>query len=193
MPLAYSTDLRWRIIWLRFFKNLWQCVRGTFPGCCTWISAQSNEDSATVPGDLCVIRNPSRFFGELKNELFNATGRDISSTSICRLLSRHKFSRKKIQLVARQRSAAERITFMSQMPAYPQHCMFWIDESGFNQRNAIRRYGYALRGKLPRCQKPLVRGRRVNALIKLGRGHYIDITITIDIRLVTLAAAWSFP
>lgn len=40
----------------------------------------------------------------------------------------------------------------------------WIDESGCNSKDYIRKFGYALRGEYPECHCILHRGQRVSAI-----------------------------
>ena len=51
-----------------------------------------------------VLENPSMYLQVICQEVYNVIGKQVSSPTICRLLARHGFPRKKIQQVARQRS-----------------------------------------------------------------------------------------
>ena len=42
--------------------------------------------------------------------------------------------------------------------------MIFIDETGCDRRNTLRKYGYGLRGKPVRCHKLLVRGERISVI-----------------------------
>ena len=43
----------------------------------------------------------------------------------------------------------------------------WVDETGSDKRDNIRKYGYALRGVTPTYKRLLARGQRINALAVL--------------------------
>ena len=54
------------------------------------------------------------------------------------------------------------------------HCLLfkrdmfvWVDETGANNRDHIRKYGYALCGMTPTYTRQLVRGKRANAIVGL--------------------------
>ena len=44
------------------------------------------------------------------------------------------------------------------------HILVFVDETGSDCRDALRKYGYGLRGKLPRSCKLLMRGERLSAI-----------------------------
>ena len=54
----------------------------------------------------------------------------------------------------------------------------WIDESGSDSKDQLRRYGYALRGEWAVCRKLLVRGRRVSAIAAVSSQGLIALELT---------------
>ena len=66
--------------------------------------------------------------------------------------------------VAIQRSDELRAKFMAEVSLYDPSMLIWLDESGCDIRNTIRKYGYSMRG-LPLCdQRLLVRGNRYSTI-----------------------------
>lgn len=53
----------------------------------------------------------------------------------------------------------------------------FIDETGCDRRDAIRRYGYGLRGKPVKCQKLLVRGERISVMAAMTKECVLDVEI----------------
>ena len=53
---------------------------------------------------------------------------------------------------------------MVEISIYDPSMFLWIDESGFNNRNSIRKFGYSLRGMHPVDHRLLVRGVRYSAV-----------------------------
>ena len=49
-----------------------------------------------------------------------------------------------------QRSDEARVEFMAEMTAYDPLMFVWLDETDCDKWNAVRVYGYALRGLVPR-------------------------------------------
>ena len=47
---------------------------------------------------------------------------------------------------------------------YQPHMLVFVDETGSDRRDALRRYGYGIRGKPPRSCKLLVRGERISVI-----------------------------
>ena len=44
----------------------------------------------------------------------------------------------------------------------------WIDETGSDNRNSFRMYGYTLRGLTPVCHRILSRGKRINVVAAIS-------------------------
>lgn len=58
-----------------------------------------------------------------------------------------------------------RAKFMADVSIYNLSMLVWIDESGCNRRNSIRKYdGYSIRGIHPVDHRILVRGTRYSAV-----------------------------
>ena len=55
--------------------------------------------------------------------------------------------------------------------------MVFVDESGCDHRDAIRKYGYGLRGKPVKSQKLLVRGHRVSVIAAMTTECILDLKI----------------
>lgn len=55
--------------------------------------------------------------------------------------------------------------------------MIFIDESGCDRRDAIRRHGYGLRGMPVKSQKLLVRGQRFSVIAAMTVNHILDLKI----------------
>lgn len=73
-------------------------------------------------------------------------------------------TRQVIQRVALQRSDEQRAKFMANVSVYDPSMLLWIDESGCDRRNCIRKRGYSLRGMTPQDHRLMVRGARYSAI-----------------------------
>ena len=73
-------------------------------------------------------------------------------------------TRQVIQHVALQQSDDQRAGFMAEVSAYAPSMLIWINESGCDRRNIIRKRGYSLRGITPRDHRLLIRGTRYSAI-----------------------------
>ena len=54
----------------------------------------------------------------------------------------------------------------------------WIDESGSDARNHIRKFGYALRGMTPTYHRKLGRGKRVSAIAAIATSGLVGVELT---------------
>jgi len=122
----------------------------------------SDADELHIVG--LVLENPSMYLKEICQEVHHATGKQVSPATVCRLLARHGFTRKKIQKVAKQRCIALRAEFMAWMSLYSRNFLVWVDETGSDHRDHARKYGYAIRGQYPVYHRLLDRGPRVSAI-----------------------------
>ncbi len=197
---AYSEDLRWRMVWQRKAQGLTLdrvaanlCVDTStvyrivkqFETCGVVrkkpYSAQNTTVKLTKPVQLTilhlVLQKPGIYLWEIQQELRLMYGLDISPSSVCNFLKRSNFSRKKMQLIALQRDQELRATFVSDVSLYPMHSLVFIDETGCDRRNALRKYGYGLRGRPVRCQKLLVRGVRVSVIAAMTIEGVLDLKV----------------
>lgn len=199
MPLSYSTDLRWRIVWLSIVHN-------ADP---TTISEILNVSSRTVTryvglfnrtGDVVprsrsngphrslgqyeqllllriVLDSPGIYLYEIQRELYYNYGFDVSTSTICRTLRSMGCSRQRIQHIALQRSEECRARFMAEISMYDPSMLVWIDETGCDRRNSLRRYGYSIRGMPPRDYRLLIHGTRYSAIPVLSLQGIHDVQI----------------
>ena len=113
-----------------------------------------------------IIERPGIYVYEIKDRLEQSLGVTVSTSTICRTLQFVECSRQAIRHVAIQQSDTMRAKFMAEVhvsmydPAMP----VWIDESGCDRRNSIRKYGYSVKGIPPVEHMLLVRGTRYSAI-----------------------------
>ena len=53
---------------------------------------------------------------------------------------------------------------MAQCTVFSRNQFVWVDETGSDKCDHIRKYGYAIRGTTPVSHRLLARGQRVNAI-----------------------------
>ena len=124
-----------------------------------------------------VLTKPDMYFWEIQKELKYMFSLDVSIASICKLLKASNFSRKKLQLVALQRDSIIRERYMLATSLFNLDMMVFIDESGCDRRDAIRKYGYGLRGMPVKSQKLLVRGQRISVIAAMTVDCILDLKI----------------
>ena len=91
-----------------------------------------------------VIERPGIYLHEIRRELQNS-GTDASIATICRFLQKCGFTRTKIQAVALRQSAELQHEYMSELELYKPSMLVFVDETGTDRRDSLRRFGYSLR------------------------------------------------
>ena len=175
MVRAMSTDLRWRIIWQR--KILGYSVAD--------VSTSLNISRRTILHPYeefllinTVLSDPALHLDELQREIESHSGRAVDVSTVLRTLRRFGFSRQKLQQVALQRSEVERLEYMASIQLFDPRMLIFLDETGSDKRNALRKFGYGLRGQTPRNVQMLVRGQRVNAIAFMNFEGLLDVHVT---------------
>ena len=124
-----------------------------------------------------ITSNPGIYLSEVESQLYAKFGVHIDLSTICRTLKYMGCTRQVIQRIALQRSDNKRAKFMAEVSVYDPSMLIWIDESGCDQRNTIRKRGYSVRGMTPRDRTFLVRGVRYSAIPILSLDGILDVAL----------------
>ena len=201
MPVAYSEDLRWRAVWLCLYmevgvedtanmlhmseRSVYRYVKrfNTTGRVAKEHHTNGPSHSLSEQDELFVVNliltKPGIFLREIRLELLLATGHVLHESTICRSLKRLGMTRQKIQHLALQRSDAQRADFVANiMSAYQSSLFLWIDETGCDRRNGLRKYGYSIRGFPPQSFSLRYRGTRYSAIGIMSSEGIEDIYIT---------------
>ena len=74
------------------------------------------------------------------------------------------FTHRKLNRIAGQRNDLLRSQFMFDISIFPSEMLVFLDESGTDRRDALRQYGYSLRGKPAKALSMLPRGNHFSAI-----------------------------
>ena len=99
-----------------------------------------------------VLELPGVYLHEICQEMHSTTGTHVSEATICRFLQKAGFTRTKIEHVALQRSEELRARYLAEIQQYPA---VFVDKTGADRRDCMRKFGYSLKGKRTRSQKLL--------------------------------------
>lgn len=140
------------------------------PGVLTWGSYKRNGPSRV----LCeheefllvhlVLTNPGIYLRELQEELYSITMQWVHESTICRTLHRIGMSYQQIKRYSLSRSEQKRADFWAEFTHYEPNMILWVDETGFELRNAFRKQGYAIRGLPPQDYVLELRGKRYSSI-----------------------------
>lgn len=186
MPNPYSVDFRWRVVWLnaayqlgfqeiaqllcisertvRRYVHMFQQIGDIQP-------RTHNHGPPKLLGtfeQLVLLRlitdYPGIYLHEIQSKFLARFGISVSASTICRTLRFMGCTQQTIQHIAVQRSDELRAKFMADVSVYDPSMLIWIDESGCDRRNCMRKRGYSVRGLPPRDHRLLVRGTRFSAI-----------------------------
>ena len=120
---------------------------------------------------ICLLtENPSLYLNELCQKIYDCTGTTVSGSTVCRLLKRNGITRKKIVHISRQRCLEHRGAYMANILHYPVDWLVFLDETGCDNKDCIRKQGYSFVGESPvSCSHFLSRGTRVSAISALSQ------------------------
>ena len=200
---AYSEDLRWKMVWqreslelayskiasnlnvdestviktLKLFQTTGQVSKRTYP-------THRAYRELIAPAQLLimnlVIERPGIYLREVKKELEDSMMLDISVSTICIFLQKNGFTRQRLRIVATQQDTFLREKFILDMALYSPEMFIFIDETGADWRNRIRKYGYSLRGKPAINHALLFRGERVSAISGMSINGILDVKLVTE-------------
>jgi transposase len=198
---AYSEDVRWRIIWQKevmgltvrevasnlgvgvgtvwrmkeLFYNTGSIQKRTYP------VNRHPEKKLTDPVKILILQTvaerPQVYLREIQNIVQCYTGFDVSPSLLCGYLKDMNFSRQRMKIVAKQRDEELRCIYRSDVSLYERHMLVFVDETGADRRDSLRKYGYSVRGKTPKSFKMLVRGKRISTIAIMTVNGILDMHI----------------
>ena len=200
---AYSPDIGWRVVWQKLGMDLTfrqiaerlQIALGTAHRIFKRFQDTGNVSPAKrTPRPtlrkldqyhelyvLCVIaESPGLYLSELCQKIYDSTRVSVSGSTVCRLLHRTGCTRKKILQVAKQRCVEYRGAFMADVLQYEKEMFVFVDETGSDNRDRARKFGYAIRGEPPVYHRQLIRGRRISAIAAISTSGVLDYELTTD-------------
>ena len=62
---------------------------------------------------------------------------------------------------------------MAQVILYRREMFVWVDETGSDNRNTVRKFGYPIKGQTPQCHRFLVRGKRISVIAAISTGGLV--------------------
>ncbi len=197
---AYSLDLRWRVVWQRIaFEHSFRQIADNLciaHSTASLIFKRFEETGDVEPSNqpqrenqrcldvhheffvvALVMETPSYYLGEICKAVEEVTGVHVSEATICRVLRKNGLTRKKIRLVAAQRSMDYRATYMATALSFPREAFVFVDETGSDARNYIRKFGYSLRGLRAESHCRLSRGHRISAIAAMDCTGIVELEL----------------
>ena len=119
--------------------------------------------------ELCIDK-PGIYLSELHQALLEEHGTDVSVSTICKYLHEAGFTRQKMVITAKQRSETLRLQYLTDMSVYKDRpgLFIFVDETGADGRDRMRKFAYSLRGKPAVSNKLLFRGQHISAIAAIS-------------------------
>ena len=124
-----------------------------------------------------VLTMPGIYLRELQDELCRSLMHWVDLSTICRTLHSVGMTRQVLKQYAIQRSEVKRAEFWMEVAYIDPSMIVWIDETGFDRRNSLRKFGYGIRGSPPVSYSLKLRGRRYSAIGILSTDGIEDVLI----------------
>jgi transposase len=114
---------------------------------------------------LSVLRaNPAVFLDEIQVRLRTDRHVWVSIATISRTLARYGWSHKKLSKQAAERNAFLRAVWLAEYGHLPASCFVWMDESGVDDRDHFRNWGWSPYGEAPVRSDPFTRDGRLTMI-----------------------------
>lgn len=200
---AYSEDLRWRVVYQRYglersYREIASNLNidvSTVSRTIELFSSTGNVQKAQHPKgqhhpfqkltDIdglviieAVLERPGIYLHEIRQHLLEETGTDVSLSTICNFLHRNGFTRQKLTGVALERSDTLRAKYMEDVSIFSAEMFVFIDETGSDRRDSLRKYAYSLRGKPAKALQLFNRGRHITAIAAMSVEGVLECTMT---------------
>lgn len=198
---SYSPDIGWRVVWQRLsqehsYKDIARRLQigvGTAHRIfkrfettgdvaplrrCGTPSKRKLDDHHELYIIGLVTENPGITLREICSKIEEATYVQVSGATVCRVLRRNGFTRKKIMQVAKQRTMEFRASFIAHALQFPHNFFVWVDETGSDRRDQVRKFGYALKGLTPVYHRLLARGTRVSSIAVMSSEGVLDFELS---------------
>ena len=194
---AYSEDLRWRMVWQREvldlkYEEIAKNLNVDASTVCRTVQLFHETGFVTkreypkecLPRKLTepvqlyilhlVLSKPGIYLHELQKQVFEVTGVELSESSICKFLHDSNFSRQTMTLRATQIDENLRARFVSDISVYSVDMIIFMDETGTDRRDMLRRKGYSLRGQPVVAHKLLIRGEHISVITFMSTAGVLD-------------------
>ena len=196
---AYSEDLRWRMAWqveaLRYPHDRWlitldrSTVSRTIQLFCTSVSVSKKQypkekafRKITMLAQLLIlhliVQKPGIYLRKIQEEVLNTLMIEVDIGTICRFLYQSGFTHQKLCLVATQRDEFVRQNFIQDVSVYDPDMLIFLDETGADRRDTLRKHAYSVQGMPLQIQNFLVRGECLSGLAIMSVYSLLDGSIS---------------
>uniref|UniRef100_A0A1X7V458 Paired domain-containing protein n=1 Tax=Amphimedon queenslandica TaxID=400682 RepID=A0A1X7V458_AMPQE len=124
-----------------------------------------------------VLTNPGIYLHEIQLKIQEEFYVTIDCSTICRFLHKSGFSHQRLRIVASQQNESLRATYAIDISLYHNDMLIFVDETGCDRRDLIRKKGYCIRGKPAVKHKLLLRGEHISVIAAISTKGLLDVKI----------------
>ena len=122
-----------------------------------------------------VLKKPGILLCEIQREIEEVLLVSVSLSTICKFIYQSGFTRQRLRNVALQQDAFQREQYISDVSVYTPEMFVFVDETGTDRRNTLRKYGYSMRGRPAINHSFLIRGERISAIACISLHGLLDV------------------
>ena len=122
-----------------------------------------------------VIQKPGIYLHEIQKELQESLLMTVSVPTLCKFLHTSGFTHKRLRNVALQQDKMLREHYSSEVSVYTTDMFVFVDETGSDARNKLRKYGYSIRGIPAKNYTFMARGERISAIACMSSAGLLDV------------------
>jgi len=127
-----------------------------------------------------LLHKPDMYLKEMQEELNVVHGVNVYESALRVFLKKNGFTRQRMRIVAARQDQLLREMFAVDVGLYDPSMLVFLDETGTDMRDSLRRYGYSVRGKPIASHKLGCRGKRVSTIVAMTATGVLDYRLTKD-------------
>ena len=127
-----------------------------------------------------VLQKPGAYLREIQEKLGHVYAVDMHESTLCKFLKKSGFTRQKMKMVAARLDRNLREMFTVDVRLYDPSMLVFVDETGTDMRDNLRKYGYSARGKPIVSHKLPLHGQRVSAIVAMTSTGILDYKLSQD-------------
>ena len=101
----------------------------------------------------------------------------VSLSTLCKFIHKQGFTRQKMTRIAIERSEELRVLFKKDISVFRADILVFIDESGSDRQNCLRKFGYSLRGKPAKALQLFNRGQHITAIAAMSYKGVLEVSL----------------
>lgn len=120
---------------------------------------------------------PGIYLHEIQQYICEETGTSVLLSTISKFLHNQGFTHQKMVRVNVNQSYEQRTKVLNNVSIFNKEMIVFVDESGSDHRDCLRKYGYSLRGKPAKALQFYSRGKHISAIAAMSTEGLLECTL----------------